>query len=206
MQCKRCSWPVSFWHRDIYTGLCPICRNINLAFPGLDEKSAFQKAIYVHASEDLARGEPDTVVRGKLIESGFSPEAASTIVREIVAGKEAQNSDYSGIDGEGWMNRQSLPCPTCNRLTTSLKRYHFVKWCLFLGVAVFFRRETHTACPGCMRRYLWTRSLLTAIPANIIWVLGLLPLTIILTIATFTKGHSKNLVEVYLPEAHERAF
>jgi hypothetical protein len=114
----------------------------------------------------------------------------------IQSEKEHQASGHSAIDRREWINRQALLCPTCYGLTRSLKRYHFLKWCLFLGVAVFFRRETYTACPACMRRYLWTRSLMNAIPANIIWVFALLPLTIILTIATFTKGHSKSIAGV----------
>ena len=95
---------------------------------------------------------------------------------------------------------KALPCPSCHALTKSLKRYHFFKWFLFLGIAMVVSRETHTACPSCMRRYLWTRSLLNVMPANIVWLFGLLPLTIILTVATFTRGHSKNVIEARLPE------
>jgi hypothetical protein len=114
----------------------------------------------------------------------------------IQSEKERQASGYSAIDRGEWINHQSLLCPTCHGPTQSLKRYHFLKWCLFIGIAVFYQRETHTACPACMRRYLWKRSLMNAIPANIIWLFGLLPLTIILTIASFTKGHSKIIAEV----------
>ncbi|MFN8454157.1 MAG: hypothetical protein U0401_05695 [Anaerolineae bacterium] len=112
----------------------------------------------------------------------------------IQSEKERQVSHNTAIDAQRQVNQQYLLCPTCHCPTPSLKRYHFVKWCLFLGIATSFQRETHTACPACMRQYLWKRSLLIAVPANFVWLFGLLPLTIILTIATFSKGHSKNIV------------
>jgi len=109
------------------------------------------------------------------------------------------------------------PCPDCGHPTDGLKRYHFVKWfVIFLAIALW-RPEVHTACPACMRKYIWRRSLviipvnfllsllwITAVKgektllniflANLILFFAFLPWIIGVTIATTRKGHSKSIV------------
>jgi hypothetical protein len=111
----------------------------------------------------------------------------------------------------------SYPCPDCGQLTDSLKRYQFVKWFLiFLAVAVW-RSQAHIACPACMRRYVWRRSLvlipvnfllsiawITAVRgdrtplniflANLILLFAFIPWVVGVTVATTRKGHSSSIL------------
>lgn len=190
MRCKRCRWSVSWWVRDIHTGLCPTCRSVDLAFPDLDEASAARKAVHLHAAECIKRGEKEDGLERKLSECGLSPMDSATVIQEVLATRKPERIV------------RTMVCPVCQSETDSLKRYHFVKFWLFLIIVSVLKRETHTACPACMRHYLWQRSLLNAIPANLAWFLFLLPTTIFLTFATFTKGHSKNIIEANLPDIH----
>ena len=111
----------------------------------------------------------------------------------------------------------SYPCPDCGQLTDNLKQYRFVKWFIILLALVIWRGEAHTACPACMRKYLLRRSLLNILPvnlllsivclmvvkaamtplhfflANMLLLVGFVPATVVMTVTTYTKGHSKSL-------------
>ena len=111
----------------------------------------------------------------------------------------------------------SYPCPDCGQLTDSLKQYRFVKWFIILLALVIWRGEAHTACPACMWKYLLRRSLLNIVPvnlllsivclmvvnaamtplhvflANMLLLVGFVLATLVVTVATNTKGHSKSV-------------
>ena len=111
----------------------------------------------------------------------------------------------------------SYPCPDCGQLTDSLKQYRFVKWFIILLALVIWRGESHTACPARMRKFLLRRTLLNILPvnlllsivclivvkaamtplhvflANMLLLVGFVPATVVMTVATYTKGHSKSL-------------
>ena len=93
-----------------------------------------------------------------------------------------------------------LPCPVCGELTDGLKQYRYVNWCVFLLVGAVYRAVVYRACPGCMRQFLWQRCLYNAIPANVVWLIGLLPWGLCLIAASHRTGHSRAVVRGVTPE------
>lgn len=89
----------------------------------------------------------------------------------------------------------SLTCPDCGRSTYSLKQYAFVDYVVFLVLAAAWQRTVHVACPACMRWFVARKSLINIVPANILWLVFLLPWTLILFARSYTKGHSKAVRE-----------
>ena len=85
MKCKRCGWPTSLWQRDLSSGLCPECRKIDRAFPGLEAAAAVQQALSIHAARCLERGESPAGLEQKLLASGLPPQEAAALARDAVA-------------------------------------------------------------------------------------------------------------------------
>src|SRR5262249_31363111 len=83
-------------------------------------------------------------------------------------------------------------CPVCSGVTDSLKRFEVVHLCFFFGF-LFVRPAVHTACPRCMRRYLWRRCLVNVIPANLCWPVWILPRTLVQVALTYSRGPSRSL-------------
>jgi len=61
---------------------------------------------------------------------------------------------------------------------------------LFILVAASFKHALVIGCPDCMRKKLLKLALINLIPANILWVVLLLPWYSIAGILSTTKGHS----------------
>lgn len=91
------------------------------------------------------------------------------------------------------MTHGLLPCPRCGVQTDSLKAYRLPLLLLFLGVAWSLRHGTVVACPRCVRRELGRLTLVNALPANLLWVLLLLPWYSIAALRTLTHGHSPSV-------------
>ncbi|MDB4997790.1 MAG: hypothetical protein JWM74_5222 [Myxococcaceae bacterium] len=87
----------------------------------------------------------------------------------------------------------ALPCPKCNQMTTSLKSYTMVQFLLFVWFFAFWRRQTLTLCPSCMRNELLMKTLINLIPANLLWLFLVLPWHTVLFCMTFSDGHSSKV-------------
>jgi hypothetical protein len=87
----------------------------------------------------------------------------------------------------------ALPCPKCNQMTTSLKSYTMVQFLLFVWFFAFWRRQTLTLCPSCMRNELLMKTLINLIPANLLWLFLVLPWHTVLFCMTFADGHSSKV-------------
>ena len=49
---------------------------------------------------------------------------------------------------------------------------------------------TATACPRCMRKVILKRTALNILPANVLWVVIVLPCHLVQLVRTLTHGHS----------------
>ena len=101
-----------------------------------------------------------------------------------------------------------LPCPVCFRQTDSLKQYRYVNWCVFFLAGAVWQGAVCRACPACMRQFLWRRCLSNAVPAHLVWLVGLLPWALWLIATSYRPGHSRAVVRGVTPEmavAHEMA-
>jgi hypothetical protein len=87
----------------------------------------------------------------------------------------------------------ALPCPRCNQMTTSMKSYTMVQFLLFIWFFAFWRRQTVTCCPSCMRNELMMKTLINLVPANLLWLFLVLPWNTVLFCMTFADGHSSKV-------------
>jgi hypothetical protein len=94
-----------------------------------------------------------------------------------------------------------LSCPVCEQLTDSLKQYRYMQWCVFLLAGVIYRHTDVRACPGCMRAFVRRSLLINVVPANLVWLVGLLPWGLILLALSYRKGHSKGVLQAVEAEA-----
>jgi hypothetical protein len=86
-----------------------------------------------------------------------------------------------------------LRCPLCGQMTDSLKEYRYVRWCVFLLAGAIYQDATVGACPRCMRAFVRKSLLINVLPANVVWLVGLLPWGLVLLAATYRKGHSRSI-------------
>ncbi len=96
-------------------------------------------------------------------------------------------------------NHHPRPCPRCGASTDSLKAFRLPLFLLFLGVAWSLRHGTVVACPRCMRRELGRLTLVNLLPANILWLVLLLPWYGVSALRTFKRGHSPSLTTGSIP-------
>lgn len=87
----------------------------------------------------------------------------------------------------------AIRCPDCGQPTTSLKQYVLCNLLVFIWVGAFTRRGTYTACPGCMRKIILTRTAINLIPANLLWFIVVLPWHSVQFARTFADGHSDSV-------------
>jgi hypothetical protein len=110
--------------------------------------------------------------------------------------------------------RRLFPCPVCGELTDSLKQYRYFDWCLCLLLHAAWQVTIHRACPPCMRKFILKKCLLNVLPANLVWIVLVLPLGLVLIAASYTDGHSRAVLQGVTPtmavqrenEADERSF
>jgi hypothetical protein len=97
-----------------------------------------------------------------------------------------------------------IECPHCDCETDSLKEYLVLE--TFYFVLIFWRLERTllTACPKCMRKYLFNRLFANLVTSNLLWPIVNLPLYLITTYRTFMLGHSSSIIEEYR-QAYELA-
>jgi hypothetical protein len=88
-----------------------------------------------------------------------------------------------------------LPCPRCGQLTDSLKQYRYMRWCVFLLAGAIHQEATERACPACMRGFIGKSLLINIVPANLLWLILLLPWGLILIGASCRRGHSKAVLQ-----------
>ena len=97
------------------------------------------------------------------------------------------------------MSKQSndlyITCPECGRPTNSMKAYTLPGLTIFLIVAAHMRHRKHVCCPHCMRKKIllhgFTYNIITA---HLLWLILIMPWSVINFLRSFTKGHSR---EVY---------
>lgn len=89
-----------------------------------------------------------------------------------------------------------ITCPECGEPSNSIKRYTMIRFILFLLVAAQTQNVTYTCCPKCMRKHiLWHGFTYNIITGNILWILIVLPWSLILLLQSFTKGHSFSIID-----------
>ena len=88
-----------------------------------------------------------------------------------------------------------LPCPECGQQTDSLKGYRLPTFLLFILVAASFKHGLLFGCPPCMRKKLLKLGLINLLPANVLWVVLLLPWYSIAAVMTTTPGHSSAVLK-----------
>ena len=100
-----------------------------------------------------------------------------------------------------WIPEQgSLECPACGVSTDSLKQYRFISWIVFYLIGATYRSAIYRACPGCMRKFVAQRAAWNLIPANILWFALVLPWGLGLVVASFRKGHSRDVIRNISPD------
>lgn len=197
--CQRCRRFVSWWHRPLGGRLlCTACLRIDLAFPLAGEPTRRELALYLRVAELCDGRRADRDVVAGLVATGVGEAEAARVVGQVHAERERQRqAGYS--DKNPWESRP-LPCPCCRKPTRSLRRHQVVVFCLFFFVGAFFQKGLRTGCPSCIRGTIWKWTLLNAVPANLVWLCGLLPVAIWWTVASFFRGHSALVVEAHLPD------
>ena len=88
-----------------------------------------------------------------------------------------------------------ITCPICGRKSDSIKRYKMFRHCLFLICYTQWQTVTYTCCPDCMRKKILDEGIFTSkiITANFLWLILILPLSIIQLFMCNQKGHSKGV-------------
>ncbi len=94
---------------------------------------------------------------------------------------------------------ETLTCPLCGAETRSLKQYRVMRWCVFYLVGSIWQVKVVRACPSCMRAVIWKSALINLVPANLLWLLLILPWTMILTLMTLVEGPSRAILEGVTP-------
>lgn len=83
-----------------------------------------------------------------------------------------------------------ITCPKCGQPTASLKQYVLCNLLVFVWIMAFTRRGTYTSCGPCMRGTILERTLINIIPANLLWVIVVLPWHIVQFCRSYSDGHS----------------
>ena len=90
-----------------------------------------------------------------------------------------------------------IRCPECGELSDSIKRFKMFDYLIFIGIAGWWREVTYTCCPKCMKKHIlhkcFTYNILTA---NIMWLIMILPMSIIQLIRNSRPGHSKAVKKI----------
>ena len=81
-------------------------------------------------------------------------------------------------------------CPVCHEPTDSIKQYKLVRTLLFLFLFATWNTLVATACPRCMRKVILKRTAINILPANVLWVIVVLPFHLVQLLRTLTRGHS----------------
>lgn len=88
-----------------------------------------------------------------------------------------------------------LPCPKCGQPTDSLKGYRLPTFLLFIFIGASFKHGLVVACPQCMRKELLRLSLINLLPANLLWLVLLVPWYSLAAAFSTTPGHSSAVLK-----------
>ena len=86
----------------------------------------------------------------------------------------------------------TLTCPLCGQASDSIKSYTMMSFLLFILVGAWWRTKRVVACPSCMRKEIALSSLITLVPANILFPLVGIWHTVLFAM-TFAQGHSSDV-------------
>lgn len=84
-------------------------------------------------------------------------------------------------------------CPVCQTETRNLKRYEVIDSAWFFVLFAHLTPMYYAACPECMRAILTRKCFANLLSANILWLLWLLPRTLLQIMATFIPGPSREV-------------
>lgn len=107
-------------------------------------------------------------------------------------------SDVTSEIKRVWDTYNYIPaqCPECGKTTDSLKVYRLPAFWLFLGFYLRYSTKGHIACPSCMRKKIllhgFTYNIITA---NLVWIITILPWSLINILRTLLRGHSWEVVD-----------
>lgn len=88
----------------------------------------------------------------------------------------------------------------CHQQTDSLKVYRLPTFLLFLFFGASFRHGDIAACPPCMRGKIAKLTAINILPANLLWLILLVPWYTIAALRTLAKGHSSRAQEFARPQ------
>jgi len=96
--------------------------------------------------------------------------------------------------GAGGWNAFPLPCPGCSQPSDSIKCYR-MGVLLFLLVVGMTWTKSEVGCPSCIRGKIAQFCLVNVVTFNVFWPFIILPWSIIMLLRSFTKGHSKAVLD-----------
>lgn len=97
------------------------------------------------------------------------------------------------------MNKDNLilQCPECGRFSASIKRNQMIDVIIFFFIGASTRYVTYTCCPNCMRKHIMIKGFTyNILGGNILWPFVILPWSLILLLCSYTKGHSKSVLDI----------
>ena len=90
-----------------------------------------------------------------------------------------------------------ITCPECGRPSDSIKVYTLPGVWVFLICFVRWATQGRACCPECMRKQILIHGCTyNIITGNFLWLLIILPWSIINYIRTYSKGHSSEVYQM----------
>ena len=87
-----------------------------------------------------------------------------------------------------------FPCPECRRPSDSIKAYT-LGTILFLLVGAVSWRRREVGCPSCIRGKIALFAAVNLVTANLLWPILILPWATVQLLRSFTRGHSKAVLD-----------
>lgn len=88
-------------------------------------------------------------------------------------------------------------CPECGQVSDSIKAYKLPNYFLFLFVYARWQEIRYICCPHCMRKHILMKCFTyNILAANFAWPILVLPWAIVLLVCSYTKGHSKVVLDM----------
>ena len=96
---------------------------------------------------------------------------------------------FCGKAVERQLSGDAIACPCCSQDSDSIKCFS-MGVLVFLFIAWMWWPKNEIGCPACIRGKIATFILVNFITANILWPFFIVPLSLILLLRSFQKGHS----------------
>ena len=90
-----------------------------------------------------------------------------------------------------------VQCPECGKYSDSIKCFRLPGLFLFLLIFVRWATQGKICCPSCMRKEILIHGCTyNIITGNILWLLMILPWSLVQFLRTYTKGHSHEVISI----------